>query len=100
MSEALEAQKPMVEATCNQVLSDMDDLQCRLDVTLIKAKVLADEIMQGYFDKRDPEPWMLALEYERYTIFSSVLFDYLHEAGKTMNELSKQIESFRFHKNL
>lgn len=68
---------------------EIDDKITILQMLVCKAQLISDEILQGYFEHPDPQTVssQLLFDYQRYSTFSEILFDYIIQIQEELSKL-------------
>lgn len=61
-------------------------------VALEKAKVVQNDLHEGYFGDAEPEECMLKFYYDDATTRCCIIGDYLRQIEETLNSIGKMVE--------
>ena len=65
------------------------DVLDNLDITLEKTLCMSQELLNGYFDMRDPQTFALYY-FSKYSTIAHILCDYANKACEMLTELLKK----------
>ena len=64
-----------------------------ISVKLEMAKAVLGEVLNGYFDSINPEPYMLAYSNARYGLLANVVLDYIVDVEKRVKEAGDHLNA-------
>ena len=63
-----------------------------LQISCEKAKVIAGDLMQGYFGEANPSAERLKFYYQNFSTFSDIIFDYIYSIEQSLKNMLREGE--------
>lgn len=77
----------------SNVMIELDSAIIELELAHIKANTMCDALYNDYFDKEDPEEWLLKAYYNESCVKNQILSDYIREMKSSLDKIRQLVET-------